>query len=66
MSNKAPIPVLNSGSAEVDRFAAAIKQNMDWMTGQQKNSPPVKALASTATLGDVIAEVNKIIRRIDG
>lgn len=66
MTSKAAIPVLRSGLAEVDRFAEVIKQNMDWLTGQQKNSPSVKALASTATLSDVIAEVNKIIRRIDG
>lgn len=66
MTSKAAIPVLRSGLVEVDRFAEVIKQNMDWLTGQQKNSPAVKALASTATLSEVIAEVNKIIRRIDG
>lgn len=66
MTSKAAIPVLRSGLVEVDRFAEVIKQNMDWLTGQQKNSPSVKALASTATLSEVIAEVNKIIRRIDG
>lgn len=66
MTSKAAIPVLRSGSAEVDRFAEVVKQNMDWLTGQHKNAPAITALASTATLGDVIAEVNKIIRRIDG
>ena len=66
MKNKAAIPVLNSGSSAVDRFAEAVKQNMDWLTGQHRNAPTVYALSSTATLSDVIAEVNKIIRRIDG
>lgn len=64
MSGKAAVPMLRSGHAPTDAFAQAVKQNMDWLTGQQKNSPPLFELPSTATLSDVIVQVNQVIKRL--
>lgn len=60
----AAVPVLASGNEKLDAFAQAVKQNMDWLTGQQKNSPPLKPLAATATLAEVIEQVNQLQKRL--
>lgn len=64
MSGKTSIPALKSGNLQTDAFAQAVKQNMDWLTGQQRNAPPLFALPSTATLSDVIVQVNQVIKRL--
>lgn len=60
----AAVPVLASGNEKLDAFAQAVKQNMDWLTGQQKNSPPLKQLQATATLAEVIEQVNQLQKRL--
>ena len=64
MSGKASIPALKSGNMQTDAFAQAVKQNLDWLTGQQKNAPPLKELSSTATLEQVIEQVNQLRKRL--
>lgn len=64
MSSPAAVPFLKSGHSGTDAFAQAVKQNLDWMTGQQKNAPPLKALAATATLAEVIEQVNQLRKRM--
>ncbi len=64
MRKAAAIPAVNSGNRSVDKFAAVMKQNMDWLTGQQANAPALKELPETATLVDVIAQQNRIVQRL--
>jgi len=64
MSRRASVPVLVTQDRNLDAFAQAVKQNMDWLTGQQKNSPPLKPLAATATLAEVIEQVNQLQKRL--
>ena len=63
MSGPQAIPVVRTGGIEVDRALAAVKGNIDRLTGQEKNATKLTALASTATLADVIAQVNILIAR---
>ena len=63
---KAAIPVLRSGNNDVDRFAEAVKQNLDDITGQQKNAQKLLPLANTATLAELIAQHNLLLQRIQG
>ncbi len=64
MSGRASVPVLVTQDRNLDAFAQAVKQNMDWLTGQQKNSPPLKQLQATATLAEVIEQVNQLQKRL--
>jgi hypothetical protein len=43
---------------------AAIKQNIDAITGQGRNTPKIAPLSGTASLADVIAKVNEIVARL--
>lgn len=63
---KAAIPVVTSESEELNRFYEAVKQNVDGITGQQKNSVKLNPLASTATTADIINRLNAILTRIQG
>jgi hypothetical protein len=65
MSGKAAVPTLRSGDRATDAFGQAVKQNLDWLTGQTRNQAPLKALASTATLAEVIEQVNNQRKRLD-
>ena len=65
MTGKAAVPTLRSGNPQTDAFAQAVKQNMDWLTGQQANTPPLKVLPPTATLAEVIEQVNQLRKRLD-
>lgn len=61
---KAAIPTLTSGDSGLDLFAQSVKQNLDSMTGQLKNKPKLKPLAATATLAEVITQLNAILSRL--
>lgn len=63
---KAAIPVVHTGSQELDRFCEAVKQNVDGITGQQKNSTALIPLESTATTAEIITRLNAILARIQG
>lgn len=61
---KPAIPVTRSGDGAVDRSLQAIKQTLDDMTGQQKNSVKLVPLETTATLAEVIAQLNAMLARM--
>lgn len=61
---KPAIPIVRSGDATVDRAFQNIKQTLDDMTGQQKNSVRLVPLESTATLAEVIAQLNAMLARM--
>ncbi len=63
---KVAIPATNTGDDQVDRFAEAVKLNMESMMGQNKNSVKLSALPSTATNADIINQLNAILARIQG
>jgi hypothetical protein len=63
--SKAGVPTHNTQDPALNRVLAALKQNVDEVTGQSRNVPALAALPSTASLADVIAAVNKIIARLD-
>jgi hypothetical protein len=61
---KSAIPTVNTGQFELDQFAAAVKQNMDAITGQARNVERLAPLPATATLADVINRLNAITARL--
>lgn len=63
---KPAIPLVSSGDAKVNQFAATVKQTLDTMTGQHKSLPPLPRLATTATLADLIAAYNLLLERVQG
>jgi len=64
--SKVAIPPVNSGIPDIDRFAEAVKQNVDSITGQQKNSVKLLPLSATATTAEQIARLNALLERIQG
>jgi hypothetical protein len=64
MSKKAAIPTVKTGRADLDQAMSAIKQNLDAMTGQARNVRKLAPLPATASLADVIAQVNAISERL--
>lgn len=61
---KAAIPVVRTDQPDLDRAMAAIKQNMDAITGQARNVTRLQPLPSTASLTDVITRLNEIVARL--
>jgi hypothetical protein len=61
---KAAIPTLNTGQIDLDQFAAAVKQNVDSITGQARNVERLQPLPATATLAEVINRLNIITARL--
>lgn len=61
---KAALETLKTGDTSIDRFAAAVKQNLDQITGQTKASTYLLPLPETASMADVIARVNEIAARL--
>lgn len=61
---KAAIPVVRTQQPELDRAMAAVKQNLDAITGQARNTPKLAPLPSTATLADVIERLNTLLDRL--
>lgn len=64
--SKAAIPAVSTGQAQIDQFAAAVKQNMDQMTGQQKNAVKLTVLPSTASNAEIIGRLNALLNRLQG
>lgn len=62
--SKIAIPTTNSGNLQVDRALAAVKQNLDDITGQARNVQRLDPLPSTATLAEVITQLNRIVERL--
>lgn len=64
MSGRASVPVLVTQDRNLDAFAQAVKQNMDWLTGQHRNAPQPKKLPPSATLPELIEQYNKMVDRM--
>lgn len=61
---KAAIPSIRTGQADLDRALAAVKQNLDAITGQARNVDKLPPLPADATLAQVVARLNEITARI--
>lgn len=61
---KPAIPIVRSGDHSIDRAHQAIKQTIDDITGQQKNSLKLVPLETTATLPEVITQLNAMLARM--
>lgn len=61
---KAAIPAVRTGRADLDAALAAVKQNLDSITGQARNSDRLAPLPPTASLADVIQRLNLITERL--
>jgi hypothetical protein len=64
MSTKRAIPDERTGNPAVDRAISAIKQNLDQITGQARNAEALIPLEPTATLAQVIEQINAITERL--
>ena len=62
---KQGIPTLATGNSAIDQFAAAVKANLDDVTGQHKNSKILVRLPNTATLTDLITAYNNVVDRLN-
>lgn len=62
----AAVPKLKTGEPKLDAFAQQVKQNIDWLTGQQKNAPVLPVLPASATLTEVINAYNLVRERLNG
>ena len=61
---KASINVVRTGDPALDRALDSIKQNLDQITGQARNSQKLEPLKATATLAEVITQLNAILARL--
>ena len=62
--SKPAIPAARTGKPDVDQVLSSIKQTLDDITGQARNATKLEPLASTATLSEVITQLNAILARI--
>lgn len=61
---KAALENLRTADPALNRFAAAVKQNLDQMTGQTRNTHPMEKLPLDAPMADVIRLLNEIVDRL--
>lgn len=61
---RAAIPAIQTGDESLNRVLEAIKQNLDWITGQTANSDKLVALDKAATALQVVNLVNLLAKRI--
>lgn len=62
--SKAAIPLVKTGQVELDNALQAIKQNLDAVTGQARNSATLAPLPASASLADVIKRTNDLLSRM--
>lgn len=62
--SKSAIPTVLTGKPDVDRALSSIKQNLDEITGQARNTQKFSPLPATATLVDVIERLNAVVARL--
>lgn len=62
---KQAIPALGPLDQSIERLLNPIKQNLDAITGRTPEGE-IDVLPSTASLAEVIAKVNEIVRRLNG
>jgi hypothetical protein len=61
---KAAIPAVMTGKPDLDRALSSIKQNLDVITGQARSVSRIQPLPATATLAEVIAQLNAVVERL--
>lgn len=61
---KAAIPAVLTGKPDLDRALSSMKQNLDAITAQARNTARFEPLPSTATLADVITRLNAVVDRL--
>jgi hypothetical protein len=61
---KPAIPTAKTGKPDVDMALSAVKQTLDEMTGQARNSAQLQPLPDTASTADIIRQLNAILARI--
>lgn len=61
---KPAIPFRPTPDVNRNEFESAVKQTLDQMTGQGRNVQKLSPLAPTATLSEVIAQMNAILARL--
>jgi hypothetical protein len=61
---KAAIPSVMTAQPDLNRALSAIKQNLDAITAQAKNVTRLQPLPATATLEEVIAQLNAVVDRL--
>jgi len=62
---KPAIPVTSSLPLDIAQVVEPLKQNVELITGARPGSTAISPLATTATLDDVITQVNLILSRIN-
>jgi hypothetical protein len=62
--SKPAIPTVNTGDPELDHALRNVKQSLDSITGQGRNVTRLEPLPATATLDQVIAQLNAVVDRL--
>lgn len=62
--SKSAIPITPTGNPGLDRTLAAVKKNLDEITGSDRKGSSLQPLPSGASLAQVIAQLNAILERI--
>jgi len=65
MAKKPAIPVLDSKDRTLNQVLAAVKENIEVITGARAGSAQINTLDSTATTAQIIAKINEIIGRLN-
>ena len=63
--HKPGIPVVNTADRTLNQAVAAIKENIEIITGARIGVGEIRTLEATATLADVINKVNEVVIRIN-
>ena len=62
---KPGIPAVNTTDRTLNQTIAAIKENVETITGARLGIGEIRTLNTTASLSDVISKVNEIIVRLN-
>lgn len=65
MAKKPSIPVLNSQDRTLNQVVAALKENIEVITGARAGSTQIATLDATATTAQIIVKINEIIGRLN-
>ena len=66
MSIRKPgIPVVQTKDRTMDLAFAAVKENIEIITGARPQIGKIQKLASTATTGEIITKINEVISRLN-
>jgi hypothetical protein len=65
MAKKPAIPVINTPDRTMNQAMAAVKENIEIITGARAGSEQIISLSATATTAQIIAKINEIIGRLN-